>query len=494
MPPLDPIWTLVLVLFDVLAVLLSGWHILTHRRTSSSALLWLNIVILIPLFGTLAYVVVGVDRHGRRATIKELHNRAVREQLVPLVPGLPRPLTGDSPEETAKAPLEATCFPDHLDPFAGLLARVGRYRSVAGNKVEFIDGGDAFFEQALAAIGAAESFVLLETYIFNCDAVGERFLDALGEAAERGVHCFLLFDAVGSLDLDAVRLDRTRDRGVRVHPFDQRSLLRGRFQINLRNHRKILVVDGKLGFTGGTNISALHLASTPERKRSEDVHVSVRGPAVAQLSAVFAEDWHSSTGEALAEDLFFPDCAPHGDAICRVLPSGPDGDYGSFHKLIVAAIHGAGVSVEIVTPYFIPSEAVSMALKVAAMRGVHVTLILPKVLDHWFVGQATNAYLGPLLDVGVQIRKRPGAFLHAKATVVDGLWALVGSSNVDPRGYWLNYELNLGIVGEDEVAAVSTWIDKQRQQSVLIDPERWRNRGLARQAWENFWALFSPLL
>ena len=495
MPALDPFWTTVLVLFDVLAVLLSGWHILLHKRTSSSALLWLNIVILLPLIGTLLYVAFGVARHGRRATIKELHNLAVRQQLSPLVPSLlPDPLRGDSPEDTRKAPLEADRFPEHLDPFAALLARLGRYRAVDGNRVDFIDGGDAFFDQAIAGIQTARTSVLLETYIFDCDSVGHRFLDALGDAAERGVRCALLYDAVGSLDLDALHLDRARDRGVKIHPFDQRSLLRGRFQLNLRNHRKILVIDGALGFTGGTNVSELHLAETPERTRSEDVHVAVRGPAVTQLSAVFAEDWHSSTGEALAEDLYFPRCAEQGTSVCRVLPSGPDGDYRAFNKLIVAAIHGAGLSLEIVTPYFIPSEAVSLALQVAAMRGVQVTVILPERLDHWFVGQASNSYLGPLLDAGVDIRKRPGAFVHAKVTVVDGLWALVGSSNVDPRGYWLNYELNLGIVGEEDVARISAWVETQRALAVPLDPKAWRMRGLGVQAFENFWALFSPLL
>ena len=496
MPPLDSIWALALLLIDLLAVGLSAWHILLHKRTPSSALLWLNIVVLLPLVGTLLYVAFGVDRHGRRATIKELHNLSVRQQLTPMTRQvLPGPLQGDSPDDTMHEPLEADVFPDHLDPFAALMARLGRYRAVGGNHLEFLDGGDAFYDRALAAIDGATSFVLIETYIFDCDSVGMRFLDALGRAAERGVQCALLFDAVGSLDLDVLALDRTRGRGVRIHAFDQRSALRGRFQINLRNHRKVLVVDGHLGFTGGTNISARHLAETPDRTRSEDVHVVVRGPVVSQLTGVFAEDWFSTTGELLSEELYFPGCAqPDGSAICRVLPSGPDGDYGAFHSLIVAAIHGAGRSIDLVTPYFIPSEAVSMALQVAAMRGVRVTVIIPEELDHWFVGQATNSYLGPLLDVGVQIQRRPGAFLHAKVTVVDGLWALVGSSNVDPRGYWLNYELNLGIVGRDAVMPIVSWVDAQRERAVPVDPEAWRMRGLGVRAWENFWALFSPLL
>ena len=495
MPILDTPWALPLALIDLVAVGLSAWHILLYKRSSASALLWINVVVLLPLVGTLIYVVLGVNRHGKRATIKELHNRTVRQQLSTYSSTLlPPPLRGDSPDDTARQPREADSFPDHLDSFASVLSRLGRYAAVGGNHVGFIDGGDALFEQALAAIADARSFVLIETYIFDCDAVGTRFLDALGAAADRGVQCALLFDAVGSLDLDQSLLDRCRARGVRIHAFDQRSLLRGRFQINLRNHRKILVVDGLAGFTGGTNISARHLAETDEGTRSEDVHVRLRGPAVAQLTAVFAEDWYSTTGEHLDQDLYFPHCGDCGDAVCRVLPSGPDGDHGAFHKLLVAAIHSAGRTLEIVTPYFIPSEAVSLALELAAMRGVEVTIILPERLDHWFVGQATNAYLGPLLDAGVGIHRRPGALLHAKLTVVDGLWGLVGSSNVDPRGYWLNYELNLGIVEPATLATMGAWIAAQRERSMPLDAGAWRKRGVVVRAWENFWALFSPLL
>ena len=495
MPQLDPTWTIALALIDLLAVGLSAWHILLHKRTSSSALLWLNIVILIPLIGTLVYVALGVDRHGRRATIKELHNLTVRKQLSPLAPALlPSPLRGDGPDDTTAEPLEAQLFPDHLDPFAALMARVSRYRAVDGNRLLFLDGGDAFFDQALEEIRNAESFVLLATYIFDCDSVGEQFLEALTDAADRGVQCAVLYDAVGSLNLDVLMLDAARARGVRIHAFDQRSVLRGRFQINLRNHRKILVIDGHTGFTGGTNISERHLAETDQATRSEDVHLALLGPAVAQLTAVFAEDWYSSTGESLAESMYYPACPDCGDAVARVLPSGPDGDYGAYHKLIVAAIHGATESIELVTPYFIPSEAVSMALQVAAMRGVRVTILLPEVLDHWYVGQATNSYLGPLLDAGVDVRKRPGAFLHAKVTVVDGLWALMGSSNIDPRGYWLNYELNIGVVDAPTLTTIDSWVRTQLDLSTSLDPEAWRMRGLGVRAWENLWALFSPLL
>lgn len=488
-------WALLALAFEVLQIALTSLHILLYKRNTGSALLWLGVTIFLPIVGTIAYVVFGVDRHGERATAKELQNSVAREKLQELGDTLgPSPLlAGDDPDETCSDPLEADRFPDALDPFATLLARVGRYRAVGGCSVKPLDGGDAFYDAAIEAIEAAKTSVVLETYIFDSDAAGERFLDALGAAAERGVRCSLLFDAIGSPRISGPGLARARRRGVAVQAFDMRSRLRGRFQVNLRNHRKILVVDGVVGFTGSANISARHLASAPEDERSEDLHFRVTGPVVAQLSAVFAEDWYSTTGQALTEALYFPAVEPAGQDVCRVLPSGPDGDYGAFHEVLVAAIHGARRTVRIVTPYFIPSEEVTLALRLAARRGVQVEILVPRRLDHRFVKWAMNSFLEPLLEVGVRLRRREGAFLHAKVLVVDGVWALIGSSNVDPRSFFLNYELNLGIVGGG-VGRIERWVIAQGKKGSWVNYEEFQRRSLARRAWENFWGLFRPML
>ena len=488
-------WAFVALVCELLGVVLSGVHILLYKRNTSSALLWLTVVIFVPLLGTLAYVALGVDRHGRRATSKELLSIVARERIGALNSELrPSPwLDGDDPDETSSEPLEVGVFPDALDPFGSLLARLGRYRAVADCSIELLDGGDAFYEAAERAIEQASHSVVLETYIFDSDEVGDRLLAAMGAASERGVHCYLLYDAIGSPRIGGSALAQARANGVDVWAFDMRSMLRGRFQINLRNHRKILVVDGEIGFTGGCNISARHLRSAPIEVRSEDVHFRMRGPGVVQLSAVFAEDWYSTTGNALEDALYFPTSEPAGADICRVLPSGPDGDHGAFHELLVAAVHGAQSSVRIVTPYFIPSDEVSLALRVAAKRGVKVTVVLPMRLDHLFVKWASNSFLEPLLRAGVRVLRRPGAFLHGKTMVVDGIWALVGSSNIDPRSFFLNYELNLGVVGPS-VASISAWVDSQEVEAAVVDPTAFANRPLRLQAWENFWGLFRPVL
>ncbi len=488
-------WAALAVLSELLAVALAGIHILLNKRSTSSALLWLVVVVFLPLVGTLVYVAFGVDRHGRRATAKELQNLAARARLHDIGPALlPSPLlSGDSGAGVPAEPPEAARFPDGLDPFATLLGRMGRYRAVGGCRVELLDGGDAFYDAAVAAIEGAHSSVVLETYIFDSDAVGERVLLALSEAAARGVRCSLLYDAIGSPQIAGSALGMARASGVEVQAFDQRSVLRGRFQVNLRNHRKILVVDGRVGFTGGCNFSALHIASAPEDERSDDVHFRVRGAAVVQLSAVFAEDWYSTTGQVLQEAFYFPAVERAGEDVCRVLPSGPDGDYGAFHELLVAAIHAAQRSVRIVTPYLVPSDEVILALRVAARRGLDVRILVPARLDHRFVRWASNSFLDPLLGVGVKVSRRRGAFLHAKALLIDETWALIGSSNVDPRSFFLNYELNLGVVGP-AVASIRAWADREMANADPIDPGAFAHRGVVTRAWENFWGLFRPML
>jgi cardiolipin synthase len=461
-----------------------GWHLLLARKPPSATVLWAAALVFFPLFGPLAYTAFGVDRLGRRATIKELRNREVRHELEALVPSGP----------FRELPAEAKPFPGYLDPFAKLVANVSRYRAVGGNSVELLDGGPAFFERALAAIENAESSVLLETFIFDPDDVGQAFLDALARAAERRVRCYLLYDDIGALSLDPLTLDEMRGRGVKIVAFNQRDWLRGRFQINLRNHRKVLVVDGRIGFTGGMNISARHCPRDGERAASEDHHFEVRGPVVAQLTAAFAEDWAYAAGESLTDPELYPEPETAGESVCRVLPSGPDGDAGVFWKVLIGALHAARTRVQLVSPYFLPDEAVSAALCLAAARGVQVDVVVPSKTDHRIVDWAMEAGLGDLLAAGVRVWRRPGPLLHSKLLTIDGHWALVGSPNVDARAFRLNYELALGIADAAVVTTIGEAIQVERARSERQTLQDWTDRGVLATAWSNFWALWNPML
>jgi cardiolipin synthase A/B len=480
-----PVWGLIATLLWVGMALIGGWHALLHKKRPQAKLLWLVVLAGIPVLGAIAYLVVGIDRIGRRATIKQLRNRAVRAELLPL-------LTNEV--AWSEHPREWEELPEHLQDFATLLANLSRYRAVPGNRVTVIRGGDQLYPRILGAIDAARTSVVLETFIFDCDAVGLKVLAALSRAARRGVKCHLLYDAIGSLHMDLLALAEAESAGVRVSPFASRNWLRGRFQVNLRNHRKILVIDGELGFTGGLNITSEHATRRDEGLRIVDYHFEVRGPVVLQLTAAFAEDWHYATGARLIDPLYYPTCAPAGDAVCRVLPSGPDGDAEVWHRTLVAAIHNATGAVHMATPYFIPTEAVTTALVTAALRGVRVELVVPLKSDHRFVDWAMKSFFAELLEVGVVIRRRPAPFLHAKLLVIDGVWACVGSANVDPRSFNLNYELNLGITGVEAVAGIDAAFATEWEASLPLEREVWERRGVVRRAWHEFWALWSPLL
>ena len=480
-----PLWGAALAVLWAGLGLWAAWHALLHKKLPQSKLLWLVAIGVAPLFGAVMYALVGVDRIGRRATIKELRNRAVRGERSAIL---------ESDRSQDASPAEDDHLPSHLQDFARMLAQLSRYRAVGQNRVDLVAGGDAWFPRLLGTIDGAEEFVVLETFIYDCDAIGTQVLHALRRAAQRGVRCHLLYDAIGSLNLDLTAVAAAQADGVRVSPFASRSLLRGRFQINLRNHRKIAVVDGEIAWTGGMNVSARHGDRKDVGILSEDVHFEVKGPAVHHLMAAFAEDWHYATGEKLVGPEYYPEAAPAGDAICRVLPSGPDGDAAVWQKTLIAGIHNAQSIVRLQSPYFIPDQALMLALTTAAQRGVTTQVVVPARTDHRYVDWAMVSFFGELAAAGVEVYRREPPFVHSKLLVLDDVWATIGSANADPRSFHLNYELNLGIVGGEAVAQIVTEFEAQMARSELLPADWHAGRSPVQRAWSSFWALWSPLL
>ena len=462
----------------------AAWHVLLRKQRPVSAVLWLIATLALPLAGPLLYLGFGITRVGWRPEVVLEKGRAARLAIAPLVA-----------EETHWV-LRGDPQP-HLGELASLhtvLDRLVRFPQLRGNSLSPLRGWDQCFGEMLAAIDAAERFVLLQSYIFNTDAVGRRFLDALSRSAARGVDCRVLFDPVGSMAQDSVPLQRAVAAGVELRPLASRSWLRGRFQINLRNHRKILVVDGRRGFTGGVNISSAHEASAGEPPDARDYHFAVAGPVVQQLTATFLEDWLHATGRLLVDAGWFPPAAQAGDAVLRAIPSGPDADHEIWLRTLLAALGTARRRLRIATPYFVPGNSLHDALALAALRGVRVQVLVPERCDHFFVHWASQAHLDPLLEAGVEIAARPAPFLHAKLLIVDEGWASVGSANIDNRSLRLNYEFNLGVASRAEVATIGQLFDHEWAASRPLDLQERRLRGPAIRAWENLWALWSPLL
>jgi cardiolipin synthase len=303
----------------------------------------------------------------------------------------------------------------------------------------------------LAAIESAQKSISLCSYIFDNDPSGRKFVVALGRAVKRGVEVRVLIDSAGARYSFPSILHKLRRMKVRCARFLPSSLLAPwrAATINLRNHRKILVIDGKQGFTGGMNIRHGNCVAQNPKSPVMDLHFSVEGPVVEQLQEAFVNDWAFTTGEILTGDKWFPALDETGGAIARVISDGPDADFEKLRWTLLAALAEAQTSVQIMTPYFLPDISLITALNLAALRGVRVDIILPAKNNLPFVHWASRAMWWQVLQRGCRIRLTPPPFDHSKLMIVDGHWVLLGSANWDARSLRLNFELNVECYGRE---------------------------------------------
>jgi cardiolipin synthase len=443
-----PGWVIAAVAFGVLwlalAVVAAG-HAIMYKKDPRSSVIWAVVSVTVPVFGAWLYWVMGINRVERRAA----KHFGRRNELAE-----PPNLARHSPD----AHREAIA---HLHSLRTVADRVTRLPVLAGNTVTPLHTGDQAYPRMLEAIAQAQRSVTLASYIFDWDAVGHDFVRALDDAAERGVRVHVLVDGIGALGAFS-RMGRLLIRsGAEVAAFFPLRFPLGRIRLNLRNHRKILVVDGRTGFTGGMNISRRHCAVNGAPPRSEDVHFQITGPVVAEMQHAFVEDWMLATGETLEGEDYFPRLVPTGDALCRGISSGPDENFEIIDWILLAAFAGAAHRVLIVTPYFVPTVPLISAIAMAALRGVDITLMLPSRLDYPFMRWAADAYLWQLLEHGVRVYRRRGPFVHTKLVIVDERWVLLGSANLDPRSLRLNFEFNVEAYDVKLAGELSRWLEER---------------------------------
>jgi cardiolipin synthase len=419
------------VLLNVLVATLASAHVILNKHDTRSAIAWVGFIWLVPFFGTALYLLLGINRIRRRA--RELKSGAA----VPRV-SLSGRLT-PPPELEAQLGLNQ----GYLTELARVGASVTRRPLLAGNRIETLVDGDEAYPAMLEAIRQAESSISFASYIFEATGIGAEFVDALDEAQRRGVEVRVLIDDVGTR-YGRPKINRVlRKRKIRVACFLPALLPRGITHFNLRNHRKIMVVDGRLGFTGGINIrQSCVLASSPAYP-TRDLHFRVRGPVVAQLQEAFVQDWVFTTGEQLEGAVWFPPLERSGETLVRGVLDGPDRDVGNLHWMFLAAVLSAQRSVRLMTPYFLPDDVLVKALNVAAMRGVEVDIVVPEVGNLPVVRWAMWAQYRETLGKGCRLWLTPPPFDHSKVLVIDGSWVTVGSGNWDPRSLQLNFEFNL---------------------------------------------------
>lgn len=419
---LQSFWPLLLAASSLAASVLASVHILTHRHDPRGSLGWIGLVWFVPFGGALLYVMFGINRIARRA--RQLRAGAAAGALTAV-------------EKAGDTALPAG---SQWRELRSLMDRINDTPLLAGNRIDVLVNGDECYPAMLDAIAAAERSVGLSSFILGNDAWGDKFIDALSAAAGRGVEVRVLIDGAGQYYTFPPIGRRLRRCGVPSALFIH-SLLPWRMPyLNLRNHRKILVVDGQHGFAGGMNISAKNAGGPPLVR---DLHFSVRGPVVAQMMRVFADDWAFSTGEELAGRDWFRSPQIAGKSLARGIADGPDEDFDKCRWALLAGLGAARRRVLVATPYFLPDEELLVALSHAALRGVEVDVLLPGTNNWPFVQWAANVILDRLLEAGCRIWFSAGTFDHSKYLVVDTTWCLVGSANWDPRSLRLNFEFNL---------------------------------------------------
>ncbi len=423
----------------------AGAHAVMYKRDSRSAAIWLVISFSLPLVGPWLYWGFGINRIERRA-VKRIRRRRRRVDLPDLA------------GHGSKADLERDAV-GHLSSLRNVADRVTELPMLPGNTIKPLHNGEQAYPRMLDAISRAERTVTLASYVFDWGDVGQEFADALAAAAARGVRVHALVDGVGALGHFSRIGRRMLKSGVEVAAFFPLRFPFGRVRLNLRNHRKITVVDGNVGFTGGMNISQRHLVERPEPGRVEDLHFEITGPVVAEMQHAFAHDWALATQEALSGEAYFPPLSATGLAFCRGIAGGPDENLGRLQWILLAAFAAARHSVWIVTPYFVPTPALTSAMGLAALRGVDIKLILPSHVDHRFMRWAADAYLWQVLERGIRVFRRPPPFVHTKLLVVDDRWILLGSANLDPRSLRLNFEFNVEAYDAELARDLAGWLD-----------------------------------
>ncbi|MFV3305022.1 cardiolipin synthase [Pseudomonas sp. NY15181] len=467
-----------LVLIQLLGIVAAVHAVLTVR-TAQGAIAWATSLVFMPLLTLLPYLVFGRSRFdayigARRQANEEMHVAAAELDWRPWV------------EEALAA--------RQYDGYKGLKAMVGlaRMPTLANNHVRLLVNGKASFEAMFEAISAAKKVVLVQFFIIRDDALGQRLAQLLLERAANGVDVFLLYDGIGSHALPGRYVEKLRNGGVQVHAFSTGSGMINRFQVNFRNHRKIVVVDGVRGFVGGHNVGVEYLGEKPPLSPWRDTHIELRGPAVACLQECFAEDWYWASHTL--PTLILPKAYEDSGMLCQVVPSGPADPQETCSLFFVEAINAAVERIWITTPYFVPDEAVAAALRLAVLRGVDVRILLPSRPDHKTVYAASSLYALDAVRAGLRIFRYQPGFLHQKVVLIDHDTAAVGSANLDNRSFRLNFEIMVVTVDEGFAQEVEHMLEADFEQSVEMTLDDRKRLHRLQQLGMRVARLVSPIL
>ncbi|WP_139977040.1 MULTISPECIES: cardiolipin synthase [Brucella/Ochrobactrum group] len=478
-------WPHILFVLSVVLGAIAAIHATMTKEEVRTAIGWVGVIVLSPIVGAVVYAIAGVNRI-RRSTLT--HQRANMGKIA---------LYHLSHFDTTNDLVRAT-FGRQFGAMKILGDAVSLYDFTSGNSIEMLETGDDAYAAMLDAIGRAERSIMLETYIFDRDGIGEKFADTLGDAVRRGVEVRVLVDAVGARYSFPSIVKLLKDKGVAVDVFNGNIIIGLRLPYaNLRTHRKILIVDGKIAFTGGMNIRAGFVRLIAGDAVAFDTHFKLKGPAIADLFHIASEDWRFATGELLTGEAWKiapPENPPGTGTLVRVVGSGPDKNVETNQRMMMGAFSIAEQHILIMTPYLLPDRELISALVTAARRGVSVDIVVPGVNNLKLVDRAMRAQFDQLLKDGCRIWRASGAFNHSKLMTIDGAWSYVGSSNIDPRSLRLNFEVDLEILDHDVARQVEERIGKVIEESREVNLARLKNRPFLERLLDRIIWLGSPYL
>lgn len=461
-----------LYIFSAIGVI---FVIILENRNPLKTIAWTLILIFLPLLGLIIFFFFGEDGRKKRLISHKMFKKLNRKTLV----RFERDEVMESPEG-----------------YTGIVSLIKKLKGSSvynGNKITFYTDGKSKFKALLEEINKAEKFIHIQYYIYMDDEIGRKVRDALIQKASEGVKVRLIYDDVGSWKAKRRFFNDMQKHGIDVQPFLKVTFRFLASRVNYRNHRKVVVIDGKVGFVGGMNIADRYIKGI-NNGVWRDSHIKVEGKAVAGLQTAFLVDWYYSRKEFLASDHYFPQTEVKGDNLMQIITAGPIGLYKSIHLSFLEAIYNAKESIYIQTPYFIPTDALMLAIQTASLRGIDVRLMIPRRCDTTFVHIATQSFLQEILDAKVKVYFFEAGFLHSKLMIIDSNLVITGSANMDIRSFEHNFEIDAFIYNETTCSKAKEIFFDDMAQSTLLLAKEWQSRSRIKKLKESIVRLFSPLL
>ncbi|WP_437371722.1 cardiolipin synthase [Maribacter litoralis] len=456
-------------------------NIIFNGSRATKMISWSLSVIIFPFLGPLLYYLFGINRR--------------KFKLFKLKQNEKRKLFSETYKELEGGEQSVHEFEDYKqDKLASLIRKNSYFAPYKGNGVALLNSGEETFNAIFKAIEGAKKFIHLQYYILEDGMLLDRFYELFQKKVKEGVEIRMLYDSFGSNSMRGKRVQRFKDLGVKAYstmPIRFGNLL---FTLNYRNHRKIVVVDGNIGFTGGFNVSDKYMKPDSDLGIWQDLHLQITGPAVNSLQRVFVKDYHfAGKEELLLQDKYFPKIESAGETVAQIISSGPDSRYPAIMQQYLAMINIATKSICIANPYFIPGEPVLEAIRIAALSGVEVTLLTPKISDSLLAQYSMFSTFEALLEVGAKIYLRPD-FSHSKVIIIDSEIVSVGSGNFDYRSFEHNFETNAILYDKDKASHIEALFTKHCTEDAKVDLEDFKKRSPFSKFLEGLAKFFSPLL